>query len=603
MTTGSSRHGSGRSSEGERRVLAVVLAGGIGGIIVLILVFLLRAESSEDSSEITGKAFAPAPATDLEAAPLGQFRASFTDVARSSGIVHAQSTGATGERLLPETMGSGVSVGDLDGDGDPDLLLADYGGVPRLYRNDTTPGGPMRFTDVSDGSGLEAVTGTTTSALGDIDGDGRLDVLFGRVGGDPLYRNTGEMTFVQTEVLGIGWTTAAGFFDADGDLDADLLVASYVDWSPDLDRQVDFKLDGLGRAYGPPTGFPGTDLKLFVNDGTGFLSEESEARGLQIRRSDRDVPVMKALGLLLVDIDRDGDIDILVANDTTANRLFLNDGSGAFSEDAARLGVAFDLDGNATGAMGVDFAREPETGELLFAVGNFANESSSLYRQRDGIAFRDESAISGIGFPTRNPLTFGTLLLDLDLDGLPDLVQVNGHIEPEILRVQKGQMYRQSAQVFRGVDEVGRFRGVGVEQLDDLARPIVGRAAASGDLDGDGDYDLVLTRLDDVPLVLRNDLDPDGGDVLSIRIRGRMAAAGGEGVRLDVTDAEGEVLWTGELSRTRSYLSQSQPLLLLGVAGRTFPLQIRASFPGRDAITRSIGSAGAIIIDAPGSEE
>ena len=587
---------SGRSDAGERRVLRVLVAGAFGGVVVVLLLVLLRAKDIEPTGEITGDALAPAPVTPSRSSASKPFPASFTDVARDSGVIHSQSSGAAGERLLPETMGSGVAIGDLDGDGDPDLLFADYGGTPRLYRNDTAPGGSLRFTDVTDGSGLEEVTGTTTTALGDFDGDGLLDALLGRVGGDPLFRNTGEMTFVQTEVLGGGWTTSAGFFDADGDLDADILVANYVDWTPDLDRQVDFTLDGLGRAYGPPTGFPATDLRLLINDGSGSFVDEAGSRGLKIRRSDRDVPVMKALGLLLIDVDRDGDADILVANDTTPNRLFLNDGDGVFTEEAARLGVAFDLDGNSTGAMGIDAVRDPLSGELIVAVGNFANESSSLYRQRGGIGFRDESALSGIGFATRNPLTFGTLLLDLDLDGLPDLIQINGHIEPEIMRVQKGQQYRQRAQIFRGDDKAGRFLNVDPSDLGDLAQPLVGRAAASGDLDGDGDHDLVITGLDDVPRVLRNDLDPDPEDVLVVEIRGLGAVAGGEGVRLDVHDAHGAVVWTGALTRTRSYLAQSQPVLLLGIKGRPRPLEVRATFPTGDVVTRTTDGTDRLII-------
>ena len=598
MTPSREEHVPARSAGGERRVLGVILAGGFGGLLLLVILLVIRAQRPEPSSpEITGEALAPAPDDDPVSMKVPPFMASFTDVARPAGVDHVQSSGALGERLLPETMGSGVAIGDLDGDGDQDLLFADYGGTPRLYRNDTLPEGPILFTDVTAGSGFEEVTATTTAALGDIDGDGRLDVLLGRVGGDHLLRNNGEMTFVRREVLSDGWTTAAGFFDADGDLDADLLIASYVEWSPEIDRQVDFTLDGIGRAYGPPTGFSGTDLRLLINDGDGVFVDEAGSRGLKIRRVDRGVSVMKALGILLIDVERDGDIDILVANDTTPNRLFLNDGDGLFVEDAARLGVAFDLDGNATGAMGLDAARDPSTGELLVAVGNFANESSSLYRQRKGTGFRDESAVSGIGFATRTPLTFGTLLLDLDLDGLPDLLQINGHIEPEILRVQKGQHYRQRAQVFRGVDEVGRFRNVDPNRLGDLAQPMVGRAAASADLDGDGDHDLVVTRLDDVPLVLRNDLDPDPEQILSVEVRGRLANAGGEGVRLDVLDAQGSVLWTGELTRTRSYLAQSQPILLLNVAGAVRPLTVHVTSSSGTVITRTTDGVEPLIID------
>ena len=588
----------GRSPGGERRVMGVILAGGFGGLVLLMILLVIRTQRPEPSSpEIIGEALAPAPDDDPVSMKVPPFSASFTDVARRAGVRHVQSSGAFGERLLPETMGSGVAIGDLDGDGDQDLLFADYGGTPRLYRNDTSPDGPILLTDVTVGSGLEEITATTTAALGDIDGDGRLDVLLGRVGRDHLLRNDGEMTFLPREVLSDGWTTAAGFFDADGDLDADLLIASYVEWSPEIDRQVDFTLDGIGRAYGPPNGFSGTDLRLLINDGDGVFADEAASRGLRIRRADRGVSVMKALGILLIDVERDGDIDILVANDTTPNRLFLNDGQGHFVEDAARLGVAFDLDGNATGAMGLDAARDPSTGELLVAVGNFANESSSLYRQRKGIGFRDESAVSGIGFSTRTPLTFGTLLLDLDLDGLPDLVQINGHIEPEISRVQKGQRYPQRAQVFRGFEEVGRFRNVDPGRLGDLAQPMVGRAAASADLDGDGDHDLVVTRLDDVPLVLRNDLDPSPGEVLSLEVRGRMANAGGEGARIDVLDAQGRSLWTGELTRTRSYLAQSQPILLLPVEGAVKPLTVRVTSPSGTVVTRTTDGGEPLIID------
>lgn len=551
----------------------VVLVVGLGFavvfllVVVVVLVNLMAPEVFEDSSQ----SMQP---TQLTAADLEPFTATFTDVASSSGVTAVQSTGAKGERLLPETMGSGIALGDFDGDRDDDLLLLSVGSTPTLYRNDSPLGGPIRFTDVTDGSGLGSILNSTTAALGDYDGDGRIDILVGTLDADHLLRNLGDLRFERVTRLGDGWTSAAGFADIDSDDDLDLVVLSYVEWSPEIDREVDYTLDGIGRAYGPPTGFAGTDLALHINQGDGTFTEESELRGLRIRRDDRDAPVMKGLGLLVQDIvphQVDGFVDIFVANDTTANRLFRNNGSGYFEEVASVSGLAYDFDGKATGAMGVDRAFSANTGaeNSLLAIGNFANEPSSFYRRldyqwADFTEFEDVSLGSGVGAPTRLPLTFGTLLFDADLDGNNDLLQINGHIEPEIARIQSGQTYRQQAQLFRGTGKDPMFFEVPVEQIGALSKPIVGRSAVTSDLDRDGDPDLVVSHLDAVPLVLRNDLvTSKTGDSIIVHVDGPPGNLHAIGATVALSFPG--VKYKQVITPTRSYMGQSSLSLVFSI--------------------------------------
>ncbi|MCH2145128.1 MAG: CRTAC1 family protein [Phycisphaerales bacterium] len=581
-------------------LVGLVVGIGLGAVLLIVLaIFLMKVASPELFDRMVRRNRQVNP-TLLTAASMPPFTASFTDVAAEAGVTKVQSTGATGERLLPETMGSGIALGDLDGDQDADLLLLSYGSTPALYRNDSPQGGPIRFTDVTDASGLGEILHSTTSALGDFDGDGRVDVLIGTVGPDRLFRNTGSLRFEEVASLGNGWTSATGFADIDNDGDLDLVAASYVEWSPEIDREVDYTLDGIGRAYGPPNGFKATDLALYINHGDGVFRDEAGERGLHVRRDDRDVPVMKALGLLLEDIVDDQNttsIDILVANDTTANRLFLNDGLGNFTEVAAGEGVAYDIDGKPTGAMGVDITSFDY--DTWVAIGNFANEPSSCYsyarwRSGSGSRFTDRSATSGIGPETRNRLTFGTLFLDADLDGQIDLLQVNGHIEPEIGRVQAGQSYRQSAQLFRATGSEPPFLEVPAEQLGDLADPIVGRAAASADLDRDGDIDLVISHLDAVPRILRNDLALPPGGIGRLRVigsRGNPEAIGAKVVISGNAPNRSE-----QISRTRSYMSQSDlPIPFISAGKGT--VSITVTFPdGQTTQLSSFEPDGDIVI-------
>ncbi|MCH2161473.1 MAG: FG-GAP-like repeat-containing protein [Phycisphaerales bacterium] len=508
----------------------------------------------------------------------------FDDVAGAWNVDFVHRSGATGEKLMPETLGGGVAIADLDGDDRPDLVFVDGGSKAAfntephamvvVYRNVPGPDGEPRFErqdSIPDipGYGMGV-------AAGDVDGDGDIDLYVTTLGQDRLLIN--EQTDGQivlrdaSREWGIpeenGWSTAVGFADLDGDEDLDLVGLKYIAWSPEIDREVDFRFDGIGRAYGPPTGFRGTEPFLLINEG-GRVREDGLARGLRQVNPATGDPVGKGLGLAIVDLDLDGDLDLVGANDTTANAAWINDGNGHFVESAIPLGLAFDRNGMATGAMGIDVSHYCGGDVLGIAVGNFANEPTSLFVSRPGFpGFVDEGVLEGIAADTRSSLTFGLLFADLDLDGCEDLVQANGHLEEEISIVQPSQSYRQSAQVFRNMSGPGSsgpaFAHVPAAQLGDLSSPMVGRGLASGDLDLDGDLDLVLTQINGPPLVLRN-VASDTPASHRVRLRGR--APNTQAIGAEVVVQCGDRTMRRTVMPTRSYLSQVEEALLFATLG------------------------------------
>ncbi len=527
---------------------------------------------------------APQTVTNRAAAEVP--RMSFTDVTVAAGIRFRHETGAAGEKLLPETMGGGVGLGDLDGDGDPDLVLvngshwpwgkpAGAGDAPPgvvLYRNDTE-GGTIRFVDVTLGSGVETPFYGMGVALGDADGDGRLDLLITGVGGVRLYLNRGDMRFEDgTEAAGVGgapgdWSTAAVWFDMDRDGDLDLFVANYVKWSREEDARVGYKIDGVNRAYGPPMNFQGSFSRLYRNEGKGRFTEVSGEAGVQVRNPATGVPVGKTLGLVAVDVNRDGWLDLLAANDTVQNFLFINQRDGTFREVGAESGVAFDSYGNPRGAMGVDAARFTKEGRLGLAIGNFANEMTALYVESPMSStelpqYTDEAISWGIGGVSRDPLKFGVFFFDYDLDGRLDLLSVNGHLEEEIAKLQQGQQYRQAAQLFWNAGDAG-FIPVKADRAGaDLFQLLVGRGSAFADVDGDGDLDCVLGNLGGSPVLLRNDQQLGHG-WLRVRLEGTGGNRQGLGGLIRIRVAGGEQWRT--IGTTRSYLSSSEPVATFGL--------------------------------------
>jgi hypothetical protein len=502
----------------------------------------------------------------------------FTNVTSAAGIDFDRFTGAVGEKLLPETMGSGAAFLDFDADGDQDLLLVNSCSWPwedlpepvptqALLRNR----GDGTFEDVTDRSGLDVMLYGMGVACGDYDADGLVDVCITGVGGNRLFRNAGGSFEDATLTAGLGddgsgrWSTSAGFFDFDRDGDLDLFVCSYVRWSREIDLRLAFTLNGVDRAYGPPTTFEGTDCVLYQNRGDGTFADVSRQAGLGVRNPATGVPVGKALGLVFLDVDEDGWLDVLVANDTTANFVFVNQRDGTFAERGTELALAFDSMGRATGAMGVDAAHYRSDADLAVAIGNFANEMTSFYvRQGRSSQFSDDAIPEGLGSPTRVVLSFGLFFFDADLDGRLDLLQANGHLEPEINQVQPGQHYRQRTQLFwnRGAADGPTYTEVPAERTGDLARPIVGRGATCADIDADGDVDVLLTQANGPPLLLRNDRD-NANHWLRVRLVGAGANRDAIGARVELT-AAGRTQ-RRLLSPARSYLCSTELPLTFGL--------------------------------------
>ena len=537
----------------------------------------------------------------------------FEDMAGAWGIDFRRTSGADGRRFLPETMGGGVAVWDVDGDGDLDLLFPDGDAWPdapagtargqgtAVFLNDPRDGAP-RFRRAV-GTGLEAPWQAMGLALAVTGTDPRPEILVTGVGGVRLFRpdgapDAGARWRDATAEAGLdavtGWTTAAAFADLDRDGDLDAVVGRYVEWSPAIDLAVGYTLSGIGRAYGAPTGFAGTDLAYLERGPDGRFTDRTAERGLAVRNPATGAPLCKALAFVVEDVDADGDLDLFVANDTVQNLLFLNDGAGRFAEDGTARGVAFDRNGAATGAMGCDASHLRNDASLAIAVGNFANEPCSLFVSPGGGRFADDAILDGISAATRRALTFGVVFADLDRDGREDLVLANGHIEPRIGEVQPGQRHAQPAQAFRNLSAVSggaTFAEVPAASLGALATPCVGRGLAWGDLDADGALDLVEVPVEGAPLVLRN--AAAGGRALHVRLRdptapGNPQAIGAE-VRLELPVG-------GTLRRrvmpTRSYLSQVPPEAAFGLGGR-IPLRLVVRWPDGAETTHAVPEPGA----------
>ena len=518
----------------------------------------------------------------------------FTDITHQAGINFVHENGAYGDKLLPETMGSGCAWLDYNNSGRPSLLLINGSEWPwhrtpgkspatmRLYRNN----GDGTFTDVTHEAGLDVPFYGTGVAVGDYDNDGWVDLFVTAVGTNHLFHNDHGRFREVTATAGVGgipsqWSTSCAFVDYDNDGLLDLFVCNYVKWSMEVDLAQDFQLLGVGRAYGPPLYFEGTHCYLYHNNGDGTFTDVSAQAGIQVKNPATGVPAGKSLGVVPVDLDGDGLIDFVVANDTVPNFVFHNLGHGRFEEIGAASGIAYDSAGNAHGAMGIDAAYFRNDGTLGIAIGNFANEMSSLYvSQGRPLQFADEAIATGLGPPSRQWLKFGTIFFDYDLDGRLDLLTADGHLEQDIAKVQANQRYEQPPQLFWncGPGSKTEFVAVPPEQCGaDFARPLVGRGCAVADIDGDGDLDIVLTSVGGPPRLLRND-QKLGHHWLRFKLIGTRSNRDAIGALVEV-DLGDQVL-RQTVMPTRGYLSQSELPVTFGVGNRTAVKKVTIHWPG-----------------------
>jgi len=572
-------------------VVVLVMLG-----LAALLVFGLRRKPPPLEPSITTLSIPQTPERPQAEAPV----VIFTDITREAGITFMHHNGAYGDKLLPETMGGGCAFIDLDVDGDPDLLLVnstdwpwrDTGDAARptaaLYLND----GTGRFTDATTGSGLDVPLYGMGVAVGDIDNDGLPDVYLTALHRNRLFHNLGQGRFKDiTESAGVAgdekeWSTGASFADLDNDGDLDLFVCNYVQWSREIDFEVGYSLTGIGRAYGPPMNFQGSHPRLYRNEGEGRFTDVSTRSGIQVNNPATGVPTAKSLAVTPVDLNRDGWMDVVVANDTVQNFVFENNRDGTFREVGGLKGIGFDSNGRARGAMGLDVAYFRNDDALGIGIANFANEMTALYvaSPMDGMLFTDEAIGAGVGPQSLLLLKFGLFFFDYDLDGWQDLLTCNGHLEEEINQVQASQHYRQPAQLFWNAE--GRFPGAGFVSVGeaqagpDLFQPIVGRGSAFADLEGDGDLDVVFTQTGGPPLLLRND-QKLGHHWLRLKLVGR--AANRDGIGAVVKVRVGNLTLTQRVAPVRSYLSHSEWPLTFGLGTADQVDDITILWPGNQS--------------------
>ncbi|MGB5178057.1 MAG: CRTAC1 family protein [Gammaproteobacteria bacterium] len=565
------------------RSLAVIM--GIGIIGAGIGWYLSR---DMPDGAIVNEAVVTGPVIEEHAQPQAPPAVVFRDITAAAGIEFVHTNGAYGDKLMPETIGSGAAFFDYDNDTDQDLLLVNSSWFPgheqetpptlALYRND----GSGRFTDVTLETGLAINCYGMGVAAGDYDNDGWTDLYITTLGDNILLKNgQGRFTDVTTTTGTAGqtsdWSTAAAFLDIDNDGDLDLFVGNYVQWSREIDLEIDFRLTGVGRSIGAPNHFFGTTNRLYRNEGDGRFSDVSAPAGIMITDPVTHAPAGKTLSVAPVDYDRDGLIDLFVANDTTRNFLYHNLGEGQFEEIGALEGIAYDRNGKATGAMGIDAAYFRNDEDLGIGIGNFANEMSSLYVTAGGQPpFADEAILEGFGPASRLALTFGLFFFDYDLDGRLDLFQANGHLETEINLMQSSQTYAQAAQLFWNCGSVCRSRFVPVTDSGDFSNPMVGRGAAYADIDSDGDLDVLVTQNGRRAVLFRNEQSL-GHHWLRVRLVGTTSNKNAIGAMVELS-VDGDTQ-RRMVMPTRSYLSQSELPVTFGMGTRNALDELHITWP------------------------
>jgi enediyne biosynthesis protein E4 len=499
----------------------------------------------------------------------------FRDIAAQAGIHFVHNNASFGKKWLPETLGAGCAFIDYDNDGYPDIVLVNGQDWPghakaestlKLYHNNHDG----TFTDVTRKAGLAISMFGMGVAVGDYDNDGHDDLFITALGQSRLFHNNGNGTFTDVTKAAGMWgpnelSTSAAWVDYDRDGKLDLVVANYVQWSPQAD--IYCTLDGAHKSYCTPESYKGASARVWHNLGGGKFEDATQKSGL----SD---PTSKSLGVAILDYNGDGWPDILLANDTQPNKLYLNKQNGTFEEKAVAAGIAFSEDGVARAGMGVDAADYDRSGRPSLIITNFANQMISLYHNEGNGLFVDEAPRSEVGRNTLVTLGFGCFFFDYDNDGWPDIFVADGHIENEIERVQKRVSYAEPPHLFRNLG-AGKFQEVTTQMGPAFASPKVARGAAYADIDNDGALDVLVTTNGGRAWLFHN----EGGTNHSLRVKlvGTKSNRDGIGAVVRVSSA-GVKQWQ-MLRSGSSYLSQSELVLTFGLGAATKADSIEIQWP------------------------
>ncbi|HLZ91247.1 MAG TPA: CRTAC1 family protein [Candidatus Acidoferrum sp.] len=490
----------------------------------------------------------------------------FRDVTQQSGIRFVHNNGAFGKKFLPETLGPGVAFIDYDNDGWPDIFLVngmDWPGhaqrhtTPKLYHNNHDG----TFSDVTHKAGLDVEMYGMGVAVGDYDNDGFDDLFVTAFGQSRLFHNNGNGTFTDvTQKAGLSGprelSTSAAWVDYDKDGRLDLVVANYVQWTEQTDLYC--TLDGKSKSYCTPESYKGTAVRLWHNRGDGTFEEVSQKAGL-------GEPTSKTMGIAVLDYDDDGWPDLLLSNDTQPNKLYRNDGNGTFSEKGVIAGIAFSEDGVARAGMGVDAADYDHSGRPSLMITNFSNQMLSLYHNEGKGLFVDDAPQSAIGRATLLTLGFGCFFFDYDLDGWTDIFIANGHIDPDIQKVQANVKYAMPPHLFRNLGK-GKFEEVTNSMGAAFIAPRVGRGAAYADINNDGRLDLLLATNGGPAYLFRNQAQAGSAANRSLRLKLVGTKSNKDGIGAVVRLSSGGETQTQMLRSGSSYLSSSELILTFGLA-------------------------------------
>ena len=562
---------------------------GAAGALVILILLGTSACGAGDSPEQEAAQSLPSH-EDTQASSVRLFR----DLTDETGLDFQHYSGATGQYHVPEIIGSGVALLDYDDDGDLDVFFvqsndyfrdgsgngkalypfpASQAGGHRLFANRLIPDGALSFTDVTEQVGLVGESYGMGVAVADFDNDGDPDIYVTNYNDNALYRNDGGVFKKMADAAGAAdsrWSTSASFCDVNNDGWLDLYVANYVRYSPD-DKTI--CRDSLGQQdYCGPQSYAGITDALFLNNGAGGFVDRSKEWSVNTRAS-------TGLGVVCRDLNQDGTADVYVANDAEPNLLWLNRNHQTFEEQGQLTGVAINVNGMSEGSMGIaagDFDRDGD--DDLF-ITHWDNETNTLYRNDLKLGFLDVTNRANLATPSLAHTGFGTEWLDIDNDGHLDLFVANGAVQRYIDRSGKlSDGYGQRNQVFLNTD-TGRFFDA-AEEAGDATRPAhTGRGAAFGDIDNDGDVDVVISNKDARARLYINEAGQERA-WLGVSFASRSSGdALGAVVSLELPSG---VVLRRVVRTDGSYMSASDPRVVFGLDDATQPQSVRVQWPGGD---------------------